>query len=209
MSLLLCGHPQLCFCLIGYIMCSGVNLTYFPEFEWEYRNSTVHIDMSANHIKHLPNLSDHEWPKLEIVDVRTNPSIPCQEILKSAYLNQHLIIHHHCHLDPENSTFITATYGMFTNSTVATNITQIQNNNTDNSSLPNDKHGYKWGTGAFLILSELILMLIAYLSLVLYKVILSRPLQSEVEDQFVGDFEDSIMSEEDINMEIIESRTAR
>ena len=195
MNLLPCGNPPLCYCFIGFIMCSGVNITNFPQFMPNYRNSTVQIDISAYYLKHLPNLSFHQWPKLKVVDLRFNPSITCHRIIHFTKLYPHLIVNHQCSLNNTSGT-IGATV---IHSTYSVNVTEMRKNNTESSSL--DLKRYEWDTGAFLILSEVILMFLVYVSFALYKLTLM------IKEWVLENIENSFMSEEEINMQITDPIT--
>ena len=175
----MCGMPSLCYCFIGFIACSGTNLQLFPKFNVTQRNSTVQIDLSVNQLRILPDFNKDSWPKLKLIDLRINPSLPCKVIHTFESRHPDLEVYHQC--DQKDSDFICSQI-----TTAATSNTI--HNDSETAQAPTMSPGFHdWTSSAILIICEAIIMALIYSAYGIYKIIkiakirLQQGIQSNVQ----------------------------
>ena len=94
-----CTTP--CSCELGVVVCQGRDITSFPEFDEDTRLSAVHMYIDNTRLKNLPYLK--AWPSLRVLDVRNNPNLHCQELVKAHKERPDLDIHSDCYLSYKES----------------------------------------------------------------------------------------------------------
>ena len=188
-NLSLCGMPRVCKCVIGFLLCTGLNITHFPDFTTEDKFKTIHIDLSDNQLTKPPINSTLSWPVLNSIDLRHNKAIPCDQIRKFIIGNPNIIIYHEC----ERTDFLSdihSTFNKFSSTEFLGNLprnltTSGKHNHGDTTSgklhngdttSPNlydkDHKEFKdWQTGAILLLSEAVLLAVGIIFFAVYKAI--------------------------------------
>lgn len=93
-----CGQPPLCHCNpdIGLLACLDRTLKTWPNFTRFEKISTVHLDISNTQLITLPPFNIRDWPRLKIVDIRSNPQLDICHKLKSVFTLFDLTLHTDC-----------------------------------------------------------------------------------------------------------------
>ena len=94
-SFVACGIPAVCKCFAGFLICTGINIKFFPVFEQSIRYKTVHIEISDTSLRKVPNIEPLHWPMLHSIDFR-GTNISCKDIYDFMMKHKSLTLYYEC-----------------------------------------------------------------------------------------------------------------